>query len=95
MATTRRPYAGAKVLETPRRQRLGEVSEAGSRGAESDRRMPLSPSGGELHEAYEVGYFARKHRLDRAKAIDILMRAGDSRERADELAARMVRAAGG
>jgi hypothetical protein len=48
----------------------------------------------ELGEAYAVGDFAQKHHLDRAKAIDILMRAGPSRKRADEMAIRLQASAG-
>jgi hypothetical protein len=44
-------------------------------------------------EAYEVGYFSQKHRLDRAKAIEILMRAGQNREKADQLALEVLEAA--
>ena len=37
-------------------------------------------------QAYEVSYFARKHRLTAADARAILQQAGTSREKANELA---------
>ena len=37
-------------------------------------------------QQYEVAYFARKHRISAADARDILLRAGRSREKANELA---------
>lgn len=37
-------------------------------------------------EQYEVDYFAKKHDLSREKAMEVLKRAGPSREKADELA---------
>jgi Protein of unknown function (DUF3606) len=39
-------------------------------------------------EAYEVGYFARKHRISRGQAEKIIKQARGSRERANALAAR-------
>jgi len=40
-----------------------------------------------LGEAYEVGYFARKHRISRGQAEKIIRQARGSRERANALAA--------
>ena len=39
-------------------------------------------------QQYEVGYFAKKHRITAADARAILQQAGRSREKANELAAR-------
>jgi hypothetical protein len=89
MNSVRRPYAGAKELESRLMSgdpEIATTSKTAGRGAVAPvaPRHPLEPA-----EAYEVGYFAQKHHLGRAKAIDILMRAGQSRERADQMAARV------
>lgn len=39
-------------------------------------------------QQYEVGYFARKHRISAADARAILQEAGRSRDKANELAGR-------
>jgi hypothetical protein len=39
-------------------------------------------------EAYEVGYFARKHRISKDQGEKIIMQARGSRERANALAQR-------
>ena len=40
-------------------------------------------------QAYEVGYFASKHRISRAEAREIIQRAGPSRDKANRLAEQM------
>jgi hypothetical protein len=93
MTSKRIPYAGSRELWNPgsvppddepvarrRRDDFGQASYA------------YAPE--ELGEAYAVGDFAQKHHIDRATAIDILMRAGPSRERADEMAIRLQASAG-
>jgi hypothetical protein len=95
MACKRIPYAGSRELWSP--------GPAASEDEDAPAARPRNDNFGaaayayapaELGEAYAVGDFARKHHLDRAKAIDILMRAGPSRERADEMAIRL-QASGG
>ena len=89
MTTTRRPYAGAKELE-PRLVSGDPDTEVARKTAGRGTVAPIAPRHPlEPAEAYEVGYFAQKHQLGRAKAIDILMRAGQSRERADQMAAQV------
>jgi hypothetical protein len=93
MAKKRLPYAGAKELwdpgpPTPR----GNPLAPGHDDAPARPSQPYSPA--DLGEAYDVSVFARKHNLNRATAIDILMRAGPSRERADELAVRSQESGG-
>jgi len=87
MAKKRLPYAGSKELWQAR-----SAADKGNPLAARDDDGPTHPSpaysAAELGEAYDVSVFARKHNLNRATAIDILMRAGPSRERADELAMR-------
>ena len=87
MAKKRLPYAGSKELWQAR-----SAADKGNPLAARDDDGPTHPSpaysAAELCEAYDVSVFARKHNLNRATAIDILMRAGPSRERADELAMR-------
>jgi hypothetical protein len=53
-----------------------------SRRGKQDRRGVASG------EAYEVGYFARKHGISKAEAEKIIKQARGSRERANTLAAR-------
>lgn len=50
--------------------------------AKMDRKLVASK------QQYEVGYFARKHRISAADARAILQQAGRSREKANELASK-------
>ena len=40
-------------------------------------------------QAYEVGYFASKHRISRAEAREIIQKAGSNRDRANQMAEQM------
>ena len=93
MTIKRLPYAGSRELwhSAPARSEDRPNPRRGNDDAPPSGRG-YAPA--ELGEAYAVGVFAQKHHLDRAKAIDILMRAGPSRERADELAIRLQESAG-
>ena len=53
----------------------------GKRGKQDRSRVALG-------EAYEVNYFARKHRLTRAQAEKIIKQARGNREKANRLAER-------
>jgi hypothetical protein len=93
MTSKRIPYAGSRELWSPAPATSDDEPAARPRN-DNFGRATYAYEPAELGEAYPVGDFAQKHHLDRAKAIDILMRAGPSRERADEMAVRL-QASGG
>ena len=93
MTSKRLPYAGSRELWNLGPATPGDEPEARRRD-DGFSPSPHAYAPAELGEAYAVGVFAQKHHLDRATAIDILMRAGPSRERADEMATRLQARAG-
>ena len=93
MTIKRLPYAGSRELWDPG-PAIADDEPKVTRGNDGIPQSPRAYDPAELGEAYAVGVFAQKHHLDRAKAIDILMRAGPSRERTDELATRLQESAG-
>jgi hypothetical protein len=95
MTSKRIPYAGSRELWNPRPATHEDDEPVARRRPEDfgEARYAYAPA--ELDEAYPVGDFAQKHRIDRAKAIDILMRAGPSRKRADDMAMRLQASGGG
>jgi hypothetical protein len=93
MTIKRLPYAGSRELWSPGPV-LPDDEPMARRGDDNPRPSAYAYAPADLGEAYAVGVFAQKHHLDRATAIDILMRAGPSRERADEMAMRLQESAG-
>lgn len=89
MTSKRIPYAGSRELWNPGPATQDDDEPVARRRHDNIGRSTYAYAPAELGEAYAVGDFAQKHHLDRAKAIDILMRAGPSRKRADEMAIRL------
>jgi hypothetical protein len=93
MTSKRIPYAGSRELWNPGSATHDDEPVA-RRRPEDFGQASYAYAPAALGEAYAVGDFAQKHHLDRAKAIDILMRAGPSRKRADEMAIRLQASVG-
>jgi hypothetical protein len=94
MTSKRIPYAGSRELWNPGPAMQDDDEPVARRRHDDFGEASYAYAPAELGEAYAVGDFAQKHHLDRAKAIDILMRAGPSRKRADEMAIRLQASVG-